>query len=232
MAVFRIIKGLDFLIGSIMLNLLSSVKIIKSNRRSKKILLIKFGNVGDAVISIPAIRAIRNSFPKHEITMLTSNRTGGIYEQCAYIDRIINADIVESKSSKLFSTFFGISNLIKKIKKEKFGIVIDFETYSMFSAFLSLMSGANVRAGMEMKGSNRSRAFTHALNYLMEDRHELDTFLEMISLIGIKEENKGLEMKLTRRDMKYAERIVNNLFDRSRREVKNSMDDLIKKGAI
>jgi len=33
-------------------------------------------------------------------------------------------------------------------------------------------------------------------------------------------------------DSKYAERVIDNLFDRSRREVKNSMDDLIKKGAI
>jgi len=33
-------------------------------------------------------------------------------------------------------------------------------------------------------------------------------------------------------DMKYAERVIDNLFDRSRREVKNSMDDLIAKGSI
>ena len=33
-------------------------------------------------------------------------------------------------------------------------------------------------------------------------------------------------------DKKYAERIIDNLFDRSRREVKNSMDDLIAKGKL
>jgi ADP-heptose:LPS heptosyltransferase len=193
-----------------MITILGGIKIPKSGaRNSKKILLIKFGNIGDALVSVPAIRAVRNHFPKHEITMLTSDRTGGIYEQGPNVDRIINADLVGSKSNKIFSTLLGIFKLIKKIKKEKFDIVIDFETYSMFSAFLSLMSGAAVRVGLNMKGSNRARAFTHTIDYLMENRHELDTFLEMISLIGIKTSNKCLEMNLTKKDMKYAERFFN-----------------------
>ena len=158
MRAFSIIKKLDSLIGPFFIFALRRLGkwTTRKNCKTKKILLIKFGNIGDVLITIPSIRAIRQKFPKAEITMLTTPRTCGLYEQYSYIDKVINAGLTEDKNitSNIFSTIIGTFSLARKIRKENFDLVVDFETYSSFSACLSFFSGAGTRAGIVFKGSS------------------------------------------------------------------------------
>lgn len=215
MRTLKIIKGLDKIIGSILISILRKIDRIlprKTDGKIKKILLIKFGNIGDVIVTIPAVRAIRRRFPDAEITMLTSNRTKGLYSQYPYIDKVIRNSIVENKGffQNILFTLINVSKLTWAIKRGKFDLVVDFETYSTFSAFLAFISGAKTRLGLETEGTKRAELFTHKMPYIKEDRHEVDTFLDLISLIGIKTKNKGLEIGLSEEDKRYASDLLKN----------------------
>jgi len=210
------VKKLDKTIGSFTIFLLNKAdKLIprKSKREIKKILLIKFGNIGDVVITTPAIKAIHKRFPKAEIIMLTSNRTNGLYEQYPYINKVITRGVVENKGliKNIFFTFVNIFILIWVIRKEEFDLAIDFESYSTFSAFLTFISGARTRLGVKTKENNRAKLFTHKIPYIQKDRHEAKTFLDLISLIGIKANDKRTEITISQRDKKFAENALKNL---------------------
>jgi heptosyltransferase-2 len=215
MRAFSIIKKIDSFIGPFFTFALkeSGWLITRKNEKLGKILLIKFGNIGDVLITTPAIKAIRKKFPDAEITMLTSKRTCGLYEQYDYINRVINADLVEDKNTarNVFFTILGILKLARKIRKENFDLVIDFETYSTFSACLSFFSGARIRAGIDFKGSSRGKLYTQSLEYIKEDRHELDTFLELAALIGAKTNDKETEINISKKDLKYADNLLKKL---------------------
>jgi heptosyltransferase-2 len=215
MNTFSIIKKIDSLIGPVIIFALekSSKFITRKSDKTKKILLIKFGNIGDVLITTPSIRAIREKFPESKITILTSKRTCGLYEQYSYIDNVINANLAENKNivGNLVSTIIGTFSLAKTIRNENFDLVIDFETYSTFSACLSFFSGASTRIGIDFEGSPRKKLYSYSLPYIQENRHELDTFLELVSLIGAKTTNKETEIIISKKDLKFADKLIKRL---------------------
>ena len=53
--------------------------------------------MGDAVMTIPAIRELRRIFPPAEITLHTRSWAEGIFRDARFIDRIITFDKTKSK---------------------------------------------------------------------------------------------------------------------------------------
>ncbi|RLE37023.1 hypothetical protein DRJ17_07425 [Candidatus Woesearchaeota archaeon] len=225
MRAFPVIKKIDKTIGSSFVLLLSRIT-KKSPRKHlgkkdvKNILIIKFGNIGDAVLTIPAIRATRKHFPKARMVMVTSNRTKGLYKQYHYFNKIITIDLVENKNlvKSAVNTSVNMIKLILEVKKHKFDIAIDFESYSTFSAFLAFISGADTRIGADIGYNHRKDLFTHTTPYFQDNRHELDLYIDLISLIGIKTKNKKLEFNISKKDRQYADQILKkNGFSKKRK---------------
>jgi len=54
----------------------------------QKILIINLAGIGDMLLSTPALRALRKSYPEAEISMLVTNKVYGIVKDLAYIDKI------------------------------------------------------------------------------------------------------------------------------------------------
>ena len=58
----------------------------------QNILCIRLDNMGDVLMSSPAIRALTESF-KSRITLLTSSMAGGISKYIPGIDEVIASDV-------------------------------------------------------------------------------------------------------------------------------------------
>jgi len=77
----------------------------------KNFLLTRLQNIGDALVFIPAIRALRQAFPNAKITFLGKHAGGiEILKNCPYID-----DIIIVKNRRLIEKF----RLIKEFRKRK-----------------------------------------------------------------------------------------------------------------
>ncbi len=58
----------------------------------RKVLVIKFSAIGDLVLTVPALRAIRQAFPSARISLLVVKGYEGILHACPYIDETLTLE--------------------------------------------------------------------------------------------------------------------------------------------
>ena len=95
----------------------------------KKILFIQLSALGDTILAVPTIRAIRHTFPAAEITMLASRTNLDYLANCPYIDRRIRFQM-------------RMHRLLTPLRRERFDWVIDLEHWPRLSALLAYATGA------------------------------------------------------------------------------------------
>ena len=94
----------------------------------KNILIIRADNMGDLLMSSPAIRAVKKTL-KCKISVLTSSLGKGIADLIPEIDEIISCDLPWIKTNAVFSSS-DCSSLIERLKGHKFDGAIIFTVYS------------------------------------------------------------------------------------------------------
>lgn len=69
----------------------------------RRILLIRLDGIGDVVLFTPFIRAIRQAYPKSEITLIVQPMVYNLMEACPYIDRLLVYDWSEYSGAPLLA---------------------------------------------------------------------------------------------------------------------------------
>jgi len=132
-----------------------------------KILLIRPGGIGDAVLLYPALKELREGFKNAEINVLAEKRNAGILKGCPYINNLFLYD-----SRPPFELF--------KALRANYDIVIDTEQWHRLSAAISYLTGAPMRIGFAT--NERAGLFTHPVSYSHDD-YEVYSFLNLVSVI-------------------------------------------------
>ena len=100
--------------------------------KKKKILFINFGGLGDEILFLPTIQAVKKEFPNSEITLALEERSKGVVQLTDVIDKTLFANIKgKTKYSELFK-------LLVKIWCSNFDIVISSGSNKFISIFLFL----------------------------------------------------------------------------------------------
>ncbi len=105
-----------------------------------RILVIKLSAVGDVILIIPSLRALRKKYPKAWIAVLVGRKSRKIIRNCPYINDVITYD--ESEPVR----FFSMLKMSTILAREGFDIVVDLQN-NRASHWLSYFCGARVRAG-------------------------------------------------------------------------------------
>lgn len=92
-----------------------------------KILFVTLSNIGDCILTLPALDLLRRGYPQAKITCLVPPRPKEIFIDNPAIERVVIFD-KHSKLSDKIKLFFSLS-------REKFDIVVDMRN-SFFGAFL------------------------------------------------------------------------------------------------
>lgn len=137
-----------------------------------KILVIRPGGIGDAVLLYPALAALREEFPGSAIHVLAEKRNAGILFGCPYIDAVLLYD-----SSPL--------KILSGVIKEGYDVVVDTEQWHRMTAALSYLTRASVRVGFATNGA-RAKQFTHPVTHRRED-YEAQSFLNLVAAVKGKE---------------------------------------------
>lgn len=162
-----------------------------------KILFITLSNIGDVILSLPALDSLLAVYPNAEITVLCGGRAAGLFEGSFYIKRYIVYDKSVSLKDKL--------RLISQLRKNEYDLIVDlknsalplllkakFKTYPWFNApggivhmrqrhlykvrkfTLSLWEGA----GPDKEMADKGRAFLRKSFYISDrDRKVLSQSL-------------------------------------------------------
>ena len=177
----KLFKFVDRFIGIPLLWLTSLVKARGgdlSDVRPKRILVVKFSALGDAVLLVPALDALRKKFADAEIVFLGTNLTIPflrIFPE--YIDEFVSLNI-----GNILRRPMTIVAMIKRLRAMEFDLAIDFEQWLRLSALLVRLSGARWRAGFRTKGQHRHRGFTHVADR-DTSKHERLNFLAVVRLV-------------------------------------------------
>ncbi|MDI6891777.1 MAG: glycosyltransferase family 9 protein [Actinomycetota bacterium] len=204
----ELLKKIDKIVGTPLCVLLGIFdKLTRPFRRkidlkeAERILIIKTVALGDLVVALPAIKAIRETYPRAYIAMLVTPRVREIVEGNPHLDEIIYYDVLGKDRG-----IGGLFTLIKRLRAGKFDMVVELEHYYRFTTLLSYLSGAPVRVGFDLPNQGRSWLFTIKVPYPYH-KHEVETFLEAAKAVGANvAEIKLEEIPTSREDKEFAEK--------------------------
>ena len=154
--------------------------------KAVSILIIKISAIGDVILAVPALRAIRLRFPGAVIKVLVGLQAREVLDRCPYVNELIVCDFKgRDKGIK------GLWSLSGRLRKDMFGIVIDLQN-NRKSRILGALSLAASRYGY----NNRKLSFL--LNNSVNDDapylDPLDHQMRVLKLCGVKSMDKTLEM--------------------------------------
>jgi len=109
----------------------------------RRILVIKFGGIGDVLMSTPVLPNLRAYFPDSKIDYLTLIKNRDVLMDNHYIDRVLTYDAKIDKSY----------DLIRHIRNKEYNLVIDLYCNPR-TAFLTYITGAKYRVGFKFRGRN------------------------------------------------------------------------------
>lgn len=147
---------------------------------SEKILIRGVNWIGDAVMTIPAIRALRKAYPESKISLLVKPSVSQIFERDTNIDEII---VYEER----FSGIFGKLRLAMKLRGGHFSKAILLQN-AFDAALIAFLAGIPERIGY----SRDSRGFllTRPISFNGDDRkvHHIHYYLNLLKSAGINAE--------------------------------------------
>ncbi|MBN2183234.1 MAG: glycosyltransferase family 9 protein [Sedimentisphaerales bacterium] len=160
----------------------------------KNILIMKPSALGDIVLALPALAALRSSFPDAKISWLVRPEFSPLLENHPYIDEIILFDRKSLGRAWCCPKSFGaLIRLISQLRKSKFDAIFDFQ--GLFrTAALARLSGCKKRFG---KANSRELAhlfYTDQIEQDSESIHLVDFYLKMVEAAGAK--NPGVRFEL------------------------------------
>jgi len=172
----RIIKCIDNSLGKLLAHVLfKSVQTLIN--RTSKVLIIRPGGIGDAILLTPAINQIKKHNPIVHITVLAECRNRFVFSMMSDVDEVLCYDIPKEFVKALTS---------------RYDVVIDSEQWYRLSAVVARVIRAPVKIGF---GTNeRQRMFTHVIAY-DSSAYESLNFTSLLKPLGI--ENKSIQGDLT-----------------------------------
>ena len=154
------------------------------SRAGPRVLLIRFGSIGNALVAVPAIRALRQAWPQAFLSLLADPMTRELFQGCPYLDEVI---LYDWKGAHRFG--HGYFSVVAELRRRRFTHAIHFRRY-LRSELLGLFSGAKERVGFKTR--SRWQWLTRPVPY-REGESVIEQNLNLVRALGIKAEDRRLE---------------------------------------
>jgi ADP-heptose:LPS heptosyltransferase len=156
-----------------------SVKAPKSSKpllsTPRKILVLKFGGMGEAVLASSLLTSLKERHPSLQIDFLVERRTFDVMN-AAGTGKVYS--YLPNKDG-LWEAF----SILRQVRRARYDAIVDFEQESLLTAAFVRLSGVPVRLGFSPSApSSRSRLFTHLVQ-LHEDESMWRLFLQLVRIL-------------------------------------------------
>lgn len=149
----------------------------------KQILVVTLSNIGDAVLTLPVIGALRENFKEAQIDVAVGPRAKEIFEADPRIDKMY----VYDKSLSLLGKF----KFLLSLKKKKYNLIVDLR-----NSILPLL--------LRPRFSSKP-----ALKLPEEVVHKIDAHLFRLNEMGLKTDSNSYPMWISQIDADNAHRLLN-----------------------
>ena len=177
----------------------------------RNILVIDFGQLGDVVLSLPALGAIRMRFPLARITVAVGKPGADVIALSGSADETLVVDRVALRDGFTPLSLFRVFKLVKEVRAKKFDFVIDLHSLSETN-LLGFLSGAPKRLYSRRPG----RSLDYLANFKPRPpvetdhrtRHLIDRYLDVLGPLDIKNTERLPTLKTRPVDAAALERIL------------------------
>jgi ADP-heptose:LPS heptosyltransferase len=164
----RLIKLADRTLGVVLTKCLST-KVSTQDHKPVSFLIIRPGGIGDAILLIPAIQALKQRYPHAVFDVLAEKRNAAAFRLCPYVNEVFLYD----KPKQLLKALRG-----------NYDVVVDTEQWHRLSAVVARLSRARVSIGYAT--NERKKLFTYSVPYSHDD-YEADSFMQLMAPLGLTE---------------------------------------------
>ena len=170
----------------------------------QRILLIQLRQLGDILLTTPAIRAVREFYPDAELHFLAHKMGNLILKDNPHIDRLITYTEKDSVFAQL--------KLMKELRQNRYDLVIDF-MYNPRSAIFALSTGCKTRVAFP---SRRNFAFTKIVPKPPSDYIVREKF-HILQALDIPASNENLVLPWREKDLgPYGDFLAKHQLDKTR----------------
>lgn len=175
----------------------------------RNILVIDFGQLGDVVLSLPALRAIRERFPSAKITVAVGKPGADVIDMSGYANATLIVDRVALRDGPKLVSVARIFQFVQKVRRLNFDFVIDLHSLSETN-LLGFFSGAPVRLFSRRPG--RSLNFLSNFNPAPppEDprKHSIDRYLDVVRPLGVNNVSRLPRLNTRPSEDRYVEKLL------------------------
>ena len=165
-----------------------------------KILLIQLKRIGDLILTVPAIAAVRENFPDATIHLAISHSCEELTPAIPGVDRFIVANSWRRAPDWI------------SILTSRYDYCLDF-TRTDRSAFLALASRAKKKISFErtkVRSKWRPLVYDEFIDSSVRDKHTIDHHLAFLEPLGIRNASGDLHLDLPENAMRQAEKILSD----------------------
>jgi ADP-heptose:LPS heptosyltransferase len=171
----KLIKIIDYHLGglfSIIIRPRDSGKIEFNKDKITKILIIRPGGIGDAVLVTPFIKEIKKVFQGVEIDILAERRNIEIFHIIKNLNLLDNVFKYDN---------LNFLSLYMKLRKKDYDIVFDTEQWHNISAIFAYFICKKIRIGFNTR-FRRTRFYTTTVHYI-HNEYEAYNFLNLLNAL-------------------------------------------------
>ena len=174
----------------------------------EKILIIKPSSLGDIVLALPALSALRRNFPDARISWLVRPEFAPLLENHPHLTEVISFDRkCLGKAWYHPKAFAALVVLIWRLRRSKFDAVFDFQ--GLFrTACLAWLSGCKRRFGMANARELAHLFYTHKTVQDEACIHLVDYYLKIIKAAGATDTDVRFELPVNPADVNSANRLL------------------------
>lgn len=179
-----------------------TIKVYQEALNTQNILIIKISALGDVILSVPSIRAIKNKFPQAKIYCLVGKVSKQILQNCPYLSGLFIYDQEEKHKG-----LKGILEISKELRRYNFDIVVDLQN-NRKSHIISFLSMSANRYGYNNK--KFSFLLNHKVKQAKADIAPVDHQFKTLELLGIHEKDTRLEIWPSKDNENYIREQLNS----------------------
>jgi heptosyltransferase I len=179
----------------------------------RNILVIDFGQMGDVVLSLPALAALRRRFPEARLTVAVGKPGRQVVELSGSADEVLVVDRVALRDGFAPLSVARIARLVSEVRRRRFDFCVDLHSLSETN-LLGYLSGAPLRLYSRRPGRSLDFLSNFRPRPPADDRskHAVDRYLDTLAPLQVGEVDRAPRLPLR----EEAERAVEQIFRKER----------------
>lgn len=173
-----------------------SVSRIESWHRVRRLLVIRADNIGDVVLTGPALRAVKRALPTARLELLASPAGAAAAPLLPWVDDVLVHRVLWQDLGRLPFDPARELRLAEDLRARRYDAAVILTSFAQSphpAAFVAWLAGIPLRAGASRE---RGTMLTHAAPYGDFARHQAERNLALVRALGFSGDDDALEIRV------------------------------------